>query len=92
MNQTVIRKCSNGPVCFYGGTLHVLYFDSLWMVFALLMSPRTMNRESGCLCSVKVIWSARCCNSSQFYLYSPISQITVCLEGLYGLYSIHPLS
>ncbi len=26
--------------------------------------------------------------SSQFYLYSPVSQITICLKGLYNLYSI----
>ncbi len=35
----------------------------------------------------------RCSSQVNFYSYSPISQITICVKGLYNLYSIrHPLS
>lgn len=38
-----------------GGTLNVL----TWLRFALINSPRIMRVESGCVCSMVVIWSAR---------------------------------
>lgn len=36
-----------------------LYFGSLWLRFALFKSPKKRSGESGCLCSMFIIWSAR---------------------------------
>lgn len=40
-----------------------LNFGISWLRFALLKSTGTMRREPECLCSVLVIWSARCSNA-----------------------------
>ncbi len=40
-----------------------LYFGSSRERFALLKSPRMIKTESGCFCSVSVIWSASFCKA-----------------------------
>ncbi len=77
-------------------SLMILCFFLAWTVYTF-MNPVSMLLKC-CLAADPQTW-ALCVNqhlsvkSSRFYLYTPISQITICLKGLFNLHSIqHPLS